>query len=64
MFIKNRNTEFEKEICSILAQLAHYIHPEIVQRIQRRNREEFDYFTELFSDVDKNLLEGFPWNMD
>ena len=61
MFIKNKITEFEKEICFILAQLAYHVHPEIVQRIQRRNREEYDYFKELFSDrieIDHYLFYG------
>ena len=59
--IKNRVGEFEKDICSILAQLAYYIHPKIVERIQQKNREEFDYFRELFSnriEIENYLFHG------
>ena len=59
--IKNRVGEFEKGICSILAQLAYHIHPKIVECIQRKNREEFDYFSELFSNkikIEDYLFHG------
>ena len=35
-FIKNRVTEFEKELCMILAKLTHHVHPKIVERIQQK----------------------------
>ena len=60
-FVQNWVTEFEKEICVILAQLAHHIHPKIVQRIQDRNMAEFDYFERLFSnkiEVNNYLFDG------
>ena len=59
--IKNRVGEFEKDICSILAQLAYHIHPKIVQYIQQKNRQEFDYFREVFSDrieIEDYLFHG------
>jgi len=61
MFIKNRIGEFEKDICSILAHLAFHIHPKVVEKIQERNSEEFNYFTELFDDrinVHHYLFDG------
>lgn len=61
MFIKNRITEFERDICSVLAQLAHHVHPEIVKIIQQRNIEECDYFKNLFEgkiDVNHYLFKG------
>ncbi len=61
MFIRNRIDEFEKDICSVLAHLAYHIHPKIVERIQSRNIEEFDYFKELFAnkiEVDNYLFDG------
>ena len=61
MFINNRIAEFENEICSILACLAHHIHPKIIERIQVRNSEEYGYFSELFADkinVDHYFFNG------
>ena len=60
-FIQNKVNEFEREICAILAQLAHHIHPKIVERIQDRNIAEFDYFESLFSnkiEVNNYLFDG------
>lgn len=57
----NRIEEFEQDICSILAQLSHFIHPEIIHRVQARNKEESNYFGDLFSDkidVTNYLFEG------
>jgi hypothetical protein len=50
MLLKNRIAEFEKDICVILSQVSHHIHPEIIQKIQLRNHEEIGYFTSLFDD--------------
>ncbi|HDM8170192.1 TPA: hypothetical protein P0E23_002812 [Vibrio harveyi] len=61
MFIENKIKNFEKEICQILAQLAFHIHPKVVERIQRKNQEEFRYFRELFDgkiDVNDYLFDG------
>ena len=61
MFIHNRFNEFEKDICSILAQLAHHIHPKIVKRIQSQNIEELGYFKKLFAnkiDLENYLFDG------
>ena len=60
-FIKNRVTEFEKELCMVLAKLAHHVHPKIVKRIQQRNREEYHDFTTLFGgriQTDNYLFDG------
>lgn len=48
-FIENRGVDFERDICMILAQLAHHIHPKVLQRIQQRNLDEYDSFQQLFS---------------
>ncbi len=48
MIIENNVHEFELEICSILAKLSYHIHLEIINRIQVRNIEEYDYFRNLF----------------
>jgi hypothetical protein len=61
MFVKNRISEFEKDICSILAHLAFHIHPKIVEKIQKRNSEEFKHFSELFDNrinVNHYLFDG------
>ena len=61
MFVKNRINEFEKDICSVLAHLAYHIHPAIVNEIQERNRQEYQYFVDLFGDkIDPNhyLFDG------
>ena len=48
MFIKNRVGEFERDICAILSRLAHHMHPKIIEKIQLKNAEEYEYFEELF----------------
>lgn len=61
MTIENRVAEFEFEICSILAQLSHHIHPDIVALIQDRNVEELEYFRALFGnkiETDHYLFAG------
>lgn len=61
MFVTNRISAFEKDICEILAQLAFHIHPRIVERIQERNLLEYNYFEALFSDridIENYLFEG------
>jgi len=61
LFLKNRIDDFEREICGILANLAHHIHPKIVAQIQARNIEEYGYFKELFAnkiEVDQYLFDG------
>ncbi len=61
MFIQNRINEFEKDICSILAQLAHHIHPKIVERIQSQNIKELSYFKRLFAnkiELENYLFDG------
>lgn len=57
----NRVCEFEQQIAAILARLAHHVHPAIVEQIQKRNIDEFDYFSDLFQDripVDSYLYDG------
>lgn len=61
MFIKNRIGEFEKDICSVLAHRAFHIHPKIVEKIQKRNNEEYKYFSDLFGyriNVNHYLFDG------
>ncbi|TOC23798.1 hypothetical protein, partial [Vibrio parahaemolyticus] len=61
MFIENRIQEFEKDICSVLANLAFHIHPKIVEKIQVRNSDEYSFFAELFRDridVGNYLFDG------
>lgn len=61
MFIENRINEFEKDICSVLAHVAFHIHPKIIEKIQKRNSEEFNYFEELFDNrinVGHYLFDG------
>jgi hypothetical protein len=53
--------EFEGDVCRILSRLAYHIHPKIKQKIQERNRAEFQYFVDLFADkidVSNYLFEG------
>ena len=59
--MENKIKLCEREICSILAHLAFHIHPDIVSVVQERNRDEFDYFQDLFGDrigVDDYLFDG------
>lgn len=61
MYLVNRVDEFEFDICAILAKLAYHIHPGIVERIQSKNQQEFDYFRDLFAgkiDVGNYLFDG------
>jgi len=61
MAIKNRISEYEKEICSILAHLAYHLDPRIIERIQEQNAQEYDYFKDLFDgkiEVDNYLFDG------
>jgi hypothetical protein len=61
MYIRNRIDEFEREICSVLAQLAYHIHPKIVEYIQSGNIKELAYFKELFAnkiEVGNYLFDG------
>jgi hypothetical protein len=50
MFITNKIKEYEKDICFILANLVYHVHPKVVELIQQKNKEEYEYFKELFSD--------------
>ena len=48
-------------MCSVLANLAYHINPKIVEQIQKRNVEEYDYFKELFGnkiEIDHYLFHG------
>ena len=49
LFIENKIESKEKQICSILTELACYIHPKVIQKIQAKNKEEYNYFQNLFS---------------
>ena len=50
MLFENRIADFEEEIAVVLAQLAHFVHPDIVKKIQERNEKERPVFEQLFSD--------------
>lgn len=61
MFVENKIGKFEKDICAVLAHLAHHIHPEVIARIQSRNHDEYEYFKDLFGDkidVENYLFDG------
>jgi len=61
MFIRNKITAYEKDICSVLAHLAYHIHPRIVELVQKRNLEEYGYFKDLFDgkiNVNHYLFDG------
>lgn len=47
---ENRISQFEKPIAEILAQLAHHVHPKVVEAIRERNIDERRYFEDLFGD--------------
>jgi hypothetical protein len=58
---ENKISKFEFDICLILAQLCHHIHPKIIQAIQAKNLKQYDYFKELFGkyiNADDYLFEG------
>ena len=46
----NKITDFDKQIAVVLAQLAHFVHPNIVARIREHNEKERPDFEKLFSD--------------
>jgi len=57
----NKLSQFEFDICKILAQLCYHIHPKIIHRIQAENEKEYDYFCNLFSsiiDIESYLFKG------
>jgi hypothetical protein len=61
MVFENRIGDFESDICAILAQLTHHIHPKILERIQARNIEEYSYYEQLFGDrieIQNYLFDG------
>ena len=61
MFIENKINKFERDICSVLAHLAFHIHPKIVEQIQKRNSEEYKYFSDLFGnriEINNYLFDG------
>ena len=61
MSLENRVDEFNRDIAKILAQLAHFVHPDVVVRIQERNWQDRPVFERLFMDkidVDNYLFEG------
>lgn len=49
MLYDNRIREVERDICGVLAHLAHHIHPAVVEAVQNRNRDELGYFRDLFA---------------
>ncbi len=60
-FVPNKLADFEKNVCSILAQLAHFVHPDVLHRIQQGNKEEYSYFKGLFGnriEISEYLFEG------
>ncbi|HET6497610.1 MAG TPA: hypothetical protein VFH17_00950 [Coriobacteriia bacterium] len=61
MLFENRISQVERDICGVLTHLAHHVHPAIVEVVQERNRDEFDYFRDLFADrveVSHYLFDG------
>lgn len=61
MVFENKLSKFEREICSILSQISHHIHPQIIQTIQEKNHAEFRYFQDLYEDkinIDNYLFDG------
>ena len=46
----NNVAQFDREIAIILAQLAHFVHPKVVAKIQERNEKEYPCFEQLLSD--------------
>ena len=46
----NKIADFDKQIAVVLAQLAHFVHPEIVAKIREHNEKEYPLFEQLFSD--------------
>lgn len=57
---ENRISDFEEKIARILAQLAHYMHPAVVARIQDRNEEERPIFEKLFRETISASSYLFP----
>ena len=58
---ENRVALFDREIANILAQLAHFVHPKIVAKVQERNKKEYSRFEQLFAnkiEVGDYLFEG------
>ena len=61
MLFENKIVHFEEEIAVVLAQLAHFVHPDIVKKIQERNQKERPVFEQLFSgkiEVAEYLFSG------
>ena len=59
--LENRVALFERKIANILAQLAYFVHPRVVEKVQERNKEEFPFFEQLFInqiEVGDYLFEG------
>lgn len=56
----NKIKDFEKDICKILAQLCHHIHPQIIKKIQQVNQDEYTYFQEIFHEVVETDNYLFP----
>ncbi len=45
----NKVAQFDKEIAIVLAQLAHFVHPKVVAKVQECNKEQYDTFEQLFA---------------
>jgi hypothetical protein len=61
MFIQNKIGQYEKDIGVVLAHLAFHSHPAIVNKIQERNRQEYQYFDDLFAgriEIKNYLFDG------
>ena len=61
MVIKNKISEYERDICSILARLAYHMHPRIIERVQEQNTREYGYFRDLFDgriEIGNYLFDG------
>jgi len=61
LIIENKIKTKEKEIAAILSELAYFIHPKIIQMIQKKNQDEYEYFKKLFEnkiDIKDYLFEG------
>lgn len=61
MYIENKIKLYEKDICSILSNLAFHVHPAVVELIQEKNSAEYGYFKSIFDeriDLDNYLFDG------
>jgi hypothetical protein len=59
--LENKICFFEREMAIILASLAYHISPEIVKYIVEQNKEDFPFFSKIFSqkiEIKNYLYDG------